>query len=251
MTHADNDVTYPGGTVRLYVPEPLDETELNLGEDQSHYLANVMRAKTGQRVRIFNGTDGEWLAMIQAITKRHVTVRLEKKIRRPAPEPEVTLLLAPIKRTPFDYVIQKAVELGVARIIPVLTERTIVARVNLERLQANAIEAAEQSDRLTVPEIAAPAALGTSIRGLAAGTSVIFCDEAGDAAPLAQALSKMPLGPMAILTGPEGGFSPQERAMLRGQTFVIPVSLGPRILRADTAALAALAVWQSTHGDWK
>src|SRR5581483_308906 len=144
--------------------------------------------------------------------------------------------------------VQKATELGVSRLMPVFTRRTIVSRVNAERLAANAIEAAEQSDRLTVPDIAAPQRLDKVLHAWPADRTLYFCDEGGDAKPLAR-MAKA--APAAILTGPEGGFDPAERALLRALSFVVPVTLGPRILRADTAALAALAIWQSTAGDWR
>jgi 16S rRNA (uracil1498-N3)-methyltransferase len=157
------------------------------------------------------------------------------------------LLFAPIKKTPSDYLVQKATELGASRLQPVFTRRTIVTRVNEERLAANAIEAAEQSGRVSVPEIGAPSDLDKALAHWPKDRPLYFCDEGGDAQALAKAAKP---GPAAILTGPEGGFDPAERAMLRGLPFVVPVTLGPRILRADTAALAALAIWQAVAGDF-
>jgi len=251
MPQEPNDLTYPGGLTRLFVERILSPQEpLSLGEAQSHLVAHVLRAKTGDRVRLFNGRDGEWSATIAAIAKRTVTLTLEAQTRRQEGVPDLWLLLAPIKKTPLDYIVQKATELGVARITPVITRRTIVERVNLDRMRANAVEAAEQSGRLTVPDIAEPLDLAKALSGWNTNRKLMFCDEARDAQPASIALAKQPRGPWAILTGPEGGFDPAEREMLRGLSFVVPVSLGPRIMRADTAALAAIAVWQSTQGDW-
>ena len=164
-----------------------------------------------------------------------------------ADAPDLWLVFAHIKKTPSDYLTQKATELGVALLQPVMTRRTIVARVNAERMAANAIEAAEQSGRLSVPEIRETVSLEKLLAAWPKGRRLYFCDEGGEAEPLAKAARG---APAAILTGPEGGFDPAERAMLRGFDFVTPVTLGPRILRADTAALAALAIWQSVKGDW-
>jgi 16S rRNA (uracil1498-N3)-methyltransferase len=147
--------------------------------------------------------------------------------------------------------VQKATELGASRLIPVFTRRTIVTRVNLERMRANAIEAAEQSDRLCIPEIAEPLTLQSLLYDWPHERTLLYCDEAGSAIPISDAVQGMPTGPCAILTGPEGGFEPAERDAIRALTGVVAVSLGPRILRADTAALAALAVWQSLKGDWR
>jgi 16S rRNA (uracil1498-N3)-methyltransferase len=245
------DLTEPGGLTRLYVEHRLTPgAELALGEDQSHFLANVLRAKPGDALHLFNGRDGEWRGTIAAIKKRAVTLHIEKQTAPQSGVPDIWLCLAPIKRTPLDYITQKAAELGVARIKPVLTRRTIVERVNVDRMRANAIEAAEQSGRLTVPEVDEPVSLDKLISGWKSDRRLVFCDEAREAPPAAEALRNAARGPWAIIIGPEGGFDPEERSLLRHQSFVVPVSLGPRIMRADTAALAALAVWQSSLGDW-
>jgi 16S rRNA (uracil1498-N3)-methyltransferase len=245
------DLTHSGGLTRLYVEPTLTAgTQLQLGEQQSHFLAHVLRAKAGDHLRLFNGKDGEWRAAVREVAKRSVTLIAEAQTRAQAGAPDLWLLLAPIKKTPLDYIVQKATELGVARIAPVITRRTIVDRVNIDRMRANAIEAAEQSGRLTVPEIAEPRDLAKIIDGWKAARRVMFCDEGGEAPPAVAALAKLPRASWAILTGPEGGFDPAEREMLRRLSFVVPVSLGPRIMRADTAALAAIALWQSALGDW-
>ena len=245
------ELTEPGGLTRLFVEAPLAAGgELTLGEHQSHYLAHVLRARPGDVVRLFNGKDGEWRATIAAIGKRAVTIALAGPTSPQIGVPDIWLCVAPVKRTPLDYVTQKATELGVARIQPVITRRTIVARVNLERMRANAIEAAEQSGRLTVPDVAEPVSLDKLLSSWSDERRLIFCDEAGEAPPAAEALRNAARGPSAIIIGPEGGFDPTERSRLRQLPFVMPVSLGPRIMRADTAALAALTLWQAMLGDW-
>jgi 16S rRNA (uracil1498-N3)-methyltransferase len=207
-----------------------------------------MRAKPGERLSLFNGRNGEWLAEIASVSKRSVTLACLQRTEKQAGVPDLWLLFAPIKKTPADYLTQKATELGASLLQPVMTRRTIVTRVNSERMAANAVEAAEQSGRLTVPDIRAAVPLEKALSAWPKQRRLYFCDEGGGAEPLAAAVEP---GPAAILTGPEGGFDPAERAMLREKAFVIPVTLGPRILRADTAALAALAIWQSVVGDWK
>lgn len=245
------DLSEPGGITRLFVEVPLTGGDrVALPEAQAHFLTNVLRARGGDRLRVFNGRDGEWSARIAEIAKRALTLEIESQTQQQAGVPDLWLLLAPIKKTPLDYIVQKATELGIARIQPVMTRRTIVDRVNLERMRANAIEAAEQSGRLSVPEVAEPIDLAKLTASWNSSRRIMFCDEGGDALPAADALSKAEGNSWAVLTGPEGGFDPAEREMLRGLNFVTPVSLGPRIMRADTAALAALTVWQSTLGDW-
>jgi 16S rRNA (uracil1498-N3)-methyltransferase len=239
----------PGGRVRLFVEGALGAgVEVSPGEGPAHYLLHVMRAKPGDRLRLFNGRDGEWTAEIAELKKNRVRLTALKQIVPQTASPDVWLVFAPIKKTPADYVVQKATELGVSVLQPVMTRRTIVSRVNLERMRANAVEAAEQSERLDVPEIREAVPLEKLIASWPQERRLIFCDEGGDAQPLARALTNDTAKSYAILSGPEGGFDPAERDMLRAQSFVVPVTLGPRILRADTAALAALAVWGSVKG---
>jgi 16S rRNA (uracil1498-N3)-methyltransferase len=243
------DLTEAGGRIRLHVNADLGAgAGVMLSDGQAHYLLHVMRARIGDRLRLFNGRDGEWVAEVAATAKRGVTVTALACTVPQSQVPDLWLCFAPVKKTPADYLAQKATELGVAKLQPVFTRRTIVTRVNEERLAANAIEAAEQSDRLSVPQIAAPATLEKLLAGWPEDRVLYFCDEGGDARPLG-AVART--APAAILTGPEGGFDPAEREMIRTQKFVVPVTLGPRILRADTAALAALSVWQSVAGDWR
>ena len=242
------EITEAGGKLRLYVDAELGEgMAVAASEAQAHYLLHVMRARAGERLALFNGRDGEWLAEIGAVSKRGVSLKCVNRSQAQAGAPDLWLVIAPIKKTPSDYQTQKATELGVQLLQPVMTRRTIVSRINLERMAANAVEAAEQSGRLSVPEIREAMGLEKLLAAWPKERRLYFCDEGGDAQPLAKAAKP---GAAAILTGPEGGFDPSERDLLRGLPFVTPVTLGPRILRADTAALAALAIWQSVSGDW-
>jgi len=246
------ELTEPGGRVRLFVEADLGSgLRLAPTDGQAHYLLHVMRAKAGDHVRLFNGRDGEWRARLAEVGKRNCILECEAQTAPQRAVPDLWLVFAPVKKTPADYLTQKATELGVSRLQPVNTRRTIVSRVNLERMRANAIEAAEQSDRLSVPDIGELTELEKLLAGWPPNRRLLFCDEGGDARPIADALSGAGAEPWAVLTGPEGGFDPQERARVRALPFVVPVSLGPRILRADTAALAALTVWQALHGDWR
>ena len=247
-----SDLKEAGGLTRLFVTAALEPgVRIALEDGQSHYLLHVLRAGAGDRVLVFNGRDGEWQGEIASATKRGVTLTAMRQTLPQAFGPDVWLVFAPVKKTPSDYLVQKATELGAAKLQPIFTRRTIVSRVNEERLRANAVEAAEQSARLTVPEIGATVALEKLLPAWPRQRRLFFCDEGGDAKPLAGAARTEGAGPAAILTGPEGGFDPAERDVLRAQPFVTPVTLGPRILRADTAALAALAIWQSVSGDWR
>ena len=234
--------------LRLFVAEDLAEgASMPLNADQSHYLANVMRAKIGEEVWLFNGRDGQWLARLDQITKRNVTVMVERRDRPQAPEPDVWLLSAPIKRERLDLITEKATEMGVSHLWPVMTQHTVNHRLNLDKMQAHLREAAEQCERLTIPELHPPAALAQALEGWDPARPVIYLDEHG-ADPIAAVVAAIPKGtPLAVLIGPEGGFSQAERTWLRGLPMVRPVSMGPRILRAETAVCAALAVIQALH----
>ena len=268
---SDNELTYDGGKLRLYVEASLGTgAAVTPDEPQAHYLLHVMRAKAGDRITLFNGRDGEWAAHVASVTKRTCSLECDRQLRPQHGEPDLWLCFAPIKKTPADYVVQKATELGVAVLQPVFTRRTIVSRVNLDRMRANAIEAAEQSERLTVPACREPLSFDKLLATWPRDRRLYFCDEGGDALPIADAVRNPPPlveegeiilsasparevapEPAAIFTGPEGGFDDYERAALRALPFITPVTLGPRILRADTAALAALTIWQSIKGDWR
>ena len=240
-----SDLHLPGGKVRLLVEAALATgVRVALNQPQSHYLLHVMRARVGDRAILFNGRDGEWLAVVAEATRRDCVLACEGRVREQTQDDDLWLVFAPIKKTPADFLTQKATELGVSLLQPVITRRTIVRRVNVERMRANAIEAAEQSDRLTVPEIRAPLDLARLLGRWPAERKLLFCDEAG-APPIGEVLANARPAPWAVLTGPEGGFDAAERALIRALPATVPVSLGARILRADTAALAALAIWQA------
>ena len=250
----DGIVEEPAGKVRLFVEAPLAATaRVVLSDSQSHYLLRVMRAGVGDHVLLFNGQHGEWRAEIVEAKKHAAALSCRAQTMTQLDVPDLWLAFAPIKKTPADYVAQKATELGVRVLQPVLTRRTIARRVNTVRLRANAIEAAEQSGRLSVPVVREATTLDALLKSWPRDRRLVFCDEAGDAEPIADALANAKgVGQAwAVLTGPEGGFDPEERALVRAHPFVVPVSLGPRIIRADTAALAALALWQAIVGDWR
>jgi 16S rRNA (uracil1498-N3)-methyltransferase len=238
--------------IRLHVPHDLaPEAELVLDEGQSRYLSSVMRRGVGDEVLVFNGRDGEWRAAIATIGKRAVTLRLVIQERPQALGPDLDLIIALVKRARIETIVEKAAELGARRVRLAVTERTNADHTNVGRLQAIAAEAAEQTGRMDVPEVVAPEKLEKMIAGWDVARSLLFCDEAGDAKPVLQALEGAKAGPWAILIGPEGGFSPAERDALRNLPYATPATLGPRILRADTAAISALTLWQAAQGDWR
>jgi len=242
-------------TIRVFVDADLPgEGTLQLGKDQSHYLTNVMRLKVGAALLVFNGMDGEWLAQVSCAEKRAVTLSLTERTKEQTPEPDLWLIFAPIKKARLDFIAQKATELGVSHLQPVYTRRTIVDRVKTERLHANAVEAAEQCERLTVPTTADPEKLETLLRKWPQDRKIMFCDEtlSGEAAHTALSKSgvKNEREPWAIIIGPEGGFDDSERTKIREHPNTTVVALGPRVLRADTAAMAAISLWQSALGDW-
>ncbi|MEY2885071.1 MAG: hypothetical protein RL490_2795 [Pseudomonadota bacterium] len=219
---------------------------LTLPPPQSHYLAQVMRRQPGDFVRLFDGASGEWAARVVTVGKKAVVVTLEAQSAPQEAVPDLWLCAAPLKRGRIDWVAEKACELGVARLLPVITRRTIVDKLNLERLNAHMVEAAEQCGRTALPELAEPVTLTTLLAAWPAERSLIFADESGGEA-LVTLCARAP-APAAILIGPEGGFTPEERAAIRAVPQALAASLGPRILRADTAAVAAVAVWQALAG---
>ena len=236
--------------VRLFVQGPLQaEVAVAPTLDQSRYLTQVMRLKLGDSLLVFNGVDGEWRCVIAEILKKGVVLRPEEQVRPQATGPDLLLLISVVKKSALEFAVEKATELGARRIGLVVTHRTQVQHVRMDRLDAIAIEAAEQTGRLDVPMVDDPAKLGDLLDGWETGRRLMFCDETGGA-PAMAALAEAGGGPWAVLIGPEGGFSPEERARLRALPFTTAVSLGPRILRADTAAIAALTLWQAAVGDW-
>jgi 16S rRNA (uracil1498-N3)-methyltransferase len=236
--------------IRLYVTHGLTSgPRLALAAEQAHYLTHVMRLKDGDELLVFNGRDGEWRARIAAVGKRACELEVLDRTRAQTTGPDLDLVVALVKRGRLETIVEKAAELGARRVRLAITERTNAERTNVARLAAIAAEAAEQTGRLEVPEIAAPQKLGRLLSEWPADRPLMFCDEAGEAPPALAALADLDAGPWAVLIGPEGGFSPKERAAIRALAAVVPVSLGPRILRADTAAIAALTLWQAALGD--
>lgn len=242
---------YDFRTQRLFVTAPLTtQMELVLSREASHYLTSVLRMAVGEALLVFNGIDGEWLGKIVKADKKSVALRLDRQTRAQTRAPDIDYIFAPLKHARLDYIVQKAVEMGAGRIRPVITRHTQSTRVNLERMQANIIEAAEQCGILSVPELCEEAKLADVIAAWDPARKLILCDERADAKDPISVLREIPKGPLAILIGPEGGFSAEERENLLALPYVIRLSLGPRILRADTAGVAALALVQSVCGDW-
>jgi 16S rRNA (uracil1498-N3)-methyltransferase len=237
----------PSSLPRLYVEQALAADALMTLEGQpANYLGAVLRLAAGAQVKLFDDRTGEWLAEIVEAGKKRVTLRIAQHLREREAVPDLWLLFAPIKRGRIDWVAEKASELGVARVVPVLTRRTIVERLNSERLFAHMVEAAEQCERTALPELADAVKLERLLADWPAERTLLFADEQGGL-PLAEAAAR---GPAAILIGPEGGFTPDEREAIRALAQARAVSLGPRILRADTAAVAAVSVWMAAAGDW-
>lgn len=236
--------------IRLFIDAPLGSGQVVTLSDQAHYLFSVMRQSIGDTVFLFNGRDGEWQAEITHITKRTAALNC---LHQSAPQqnpPDIWLLFAPIKKTRTDFIVEKAAELGASRILPVQTQYTNSARIRADRLQAHAVEAAEQCGGTFVPEIVELKRLDAVLSNWPDNRKILFCDETLTARPILEALSAEQAGPWAILIGPEGGFSTTEAEAIRDMAQTVPVTLGPRILRADTAAVSALTVWQTTLGDW-
>ncbi|MEP7129497.1 MAG: 16S rRNA (uracil(1498)-N(3))-methyltransferase [Sphingomicrobium sp.] len=237
----------PKSLPRLFVRQPLaEDVRVELDAGQANYLGNVLRMGAGDPLLLFDGSSGEWLARITESGRKRMVLTAECRTRDPETIPDVWLAFAPVKRAQTDWLVEKATELGVARLLPVMTRRTVAERVKIERLQAIAIEAAEQCGRTRLPEIADPLPLAKLLDERDAARILYFADESGGEA-VAKAFRP---GPALILTGPEGGFSEEERVAIRAAPNSVPVSLGPRILRAETAALAALAAFMTVAGDW-
>jgi len=257
---------YDFRATRLYVDAPLQaDARVPLDRDAVNYLRNVLRLESGAGFVLFNGRDGEWRATLEAEGKRNAAAALEEQLR-PQPSPtDLHYLFAPIKHARLDYMVQKAVELGVSKLQPVLTQHTQAQRVNLERMRANAIEAAQQCGVLSIPDIGEPVELSSAVGRLNEARTLIFCDEEADVTDPVAALSAVRpppsalvpadagagATPLAVLIGPEGGFSQEERELLLKRPNTITLALGPRILRADTAAVAALTLVQAVLGDWR
>ncbi|RYD43341.1 MAG: 16S rRNA (uracil(1498)-N(3))-methyltransferase [Sphingomonadales bacterium] len=237
----------PASTPRLFVDLPLGPDAVPMIDGPAaHYLLNVMRMKAGDPILLFDNISGEWLAVVADAAKRSLTLRVERQTKAIEQVPDLWLCFAPVKKARLDWIIEKATELGVSHLQPVITERTIVERVKRERLEAQIVEACEQCGRTAIPTLAEPVKLPQLLKDWPAGRALLFADEAGGA-PLASVDAP---APAAILTGPEGGFTARERELLTGHPAVRRIALGPRILRAETAAITAVGVWMAQHGDW-
>jgi 16S rRNA (uracil1498-N3)-methyltransferase len=236
----------PKSLPRLFVRQPLAQwQELEIDGGPAHYLANVLRLNEGAELLVFDGASGEWLARIVLARRGRLKIRVENKTREPETIPDVWLAFAPVKRAQTDWLVEKSTELGAARLVPVMTQRTIAERVRLDRLQSIAIEAAEQCGRTRLPDIVESQPLARFLQSL--DRPLYFADEQGGDAMI----SAFKAPPAAFLIGPEGGFTDEERAVIRSTANAVPISLGPRILRAETAALAALAAYMTLAGDWR
>ncbi len=234
---------------RLYVPETLcQDAGIDLPQSQAHFLGKVIRKNVGDLVRVFNGADGEWLANINLLSKRNAKIIILEQLRPAYTPPDVWLLFAPVKKARNHFIVEKATELGVVRLHPIMTGRT-TSSIKTDKMEAQIIEAAEQTERLDLPQVCAPLKLEQVLSGWDPSRALIFADEEGGGQPAVEALANIK-PPCAIIIGPEGGFTPEERDLLRSKKYVTPISLGPRILRADTAALSTLAIWQAVSGDW-
>jgi len=237
---------------RLFVEARLEAgARFECTPEQANYLLNVLRLRSGDEILVFNGREGEWRARLVDVAKRRCALACSEQTRAQLAGPDIHYLFAPLKHARLDYMVQKATEMGAARLQPVLTRRTIAARVNGGRMRANAIEAAEQCGILWVPEIGAPMPFQTLLESWERERRLVFCDEAAEVASPLAALQELSPGPLAVLIGPEGGFDAAERAALVKAPFTLAVSLGPRIMRADTAAVAALALVNAVAGDWR
>ena len=238
----------PKSTPRLFVEQPLGERiEVHIHGNAAHYLLGVMRLKAGAPVKLFDNISGEYLATVSSVGKRDLVVTVEAKLRGRESVPDLWLCQALVKKDRFDWIAEKACELGVARFVPVLTARCVVDKVKEDRLAAHMIEAAEQCERTALPEIAPLNKLDSLLKSWPDGRTLYFCDERGGE-PFGAVATP---GPAAVLIGPEGGFTDEENAAIRAHPLARAVSLGPRILRADTAAVVALSVWMAAQGDWQ
>jgi 16S rRNA (uracil1498-N3)-methyltransferase len=238
----------PRSTPRLFVEGPLAPGPLSLSGPPAHYLVGVMRTKPGDPVRLFDDVTGEWLASASSVGRRDLVLDVTERLAPREAVPDLWLLAAPLKKGRVDWMAEKACELGVARLVPVVTRRTVVDKPNTERLRAHMIEAAEQCGRTALPEVAEPVKLQPLLRDWPAERALFFADEQGGV-PALDAMRARP-GAAALLIGPEGGFDDEERAAIRACPQATGITLGRRILRADTAAAAAVALWMAAAGDW-
>ena len=245
-------MTEPAPRHRLYVDADLAAgAEVWVTEQQAHYLLHVIRLTIGAEIALFNGRDGEWRARIAETGKKKACLAALDQLRPQRSESDLWLLFAAVKRARIDLIVEKATELGVSVLQPVFTERTVMSRVGEDRLAAISMEAAEQCERLTLPELRSPLSLQGALAKWPEGRVLMMMDETGGGKPIAEALADLPPGPAALLVGPEGGFAKSELDALSRLPFAVRVGLGPRILRADTAVIAALSCYQAIRGDWR
>lgn len=238
----------PQSAPRLFIDATLAEGPIRIDGPQAHYLAGVMRLKPGEAIKLFDDRTGEWAAVATSVGRRDVMLDVTTQLRPREAVPDLWLCAAPIKKGRIDWVAEKACELGVARLVPVLTQRTIIDRLNGERLRVHMVEAAEQCGRTALPELAEPVKLTALLRDWPADRALFFADETGGTPALSAMRAHR--GPAAILIGPEGGFDPAEREAIRALPQAVGIGLGPRILRAETAAAAAVTLWMGAAGDW-
>ncbi|MES2097264.1 MAG: 16S rRNA (uracil(1498)-N(3))-methyltransferase [Pseudomonadota bacterium] len=238
----------PRSTPRLFVDREIVPGSLRIDGPAAHYLISVMRTKAGDPIKLFDDISGEWLGVANTVNRRDLILDIADHLRAREPVPDLWLCAAPLKKGRIDWLVEKACELGVGRFVPVVTRRSVVEKLKAERLRAHMIEAAEQCDRTALPELADAVKLDALLRDWPEGRTLLFADELGGA-PAAQAMAAHK-GPAAILIGPEGGFDDSERAAIKALPQAVAIGLGPRILRAETAGLAAVAVWMSAAGDW-
>lgn len=238
----------PRSTPRLFIDDPLAPGQRRIDGPAAHYLLSVMRLKAGDPVKLFDDRTGEWLGVVAVTGKRDLHLDVTDHLRPREPVPDLWLCAAPLKKGRVDWLAEKACELGVDRLLPVVTRRTVVDKPNTERLRAHMIEAAEQCGRTAIPSVAEPVKLPALLRDWPDDRTLFFADEAGGVP--AHAAMQARAGPAAILIGPEGGFDDDEREMIRGVAQAVGITLGPRILRADTAAAAAVSLWMAAAGDW-
>lgn len=238
---------------RLFIDAPISQGRVvELTKEQAHYLGTVLRKSIGDNLRVFNAEAGEWRAEILSLSRKGGEIETTQQLRAPKLSPDIWLCFAPVRKHRTAFIIEKGTELGASQFHPLQTERTQFPKLNVDKARLQAIEAAEQTERLDVPFIhnIHQGGINDYLGGWNINRPLIFADEAGDAPPAQHVLNALPNGPAAILIGPEGGFTARERDILRAQSFVKPISLGPRILRADTAALSLLTLWQAARGDW-
>ena len=237
---------------RLFVANDIEaDAEIALAPAQAHYLMHVLRLSEGAEILVFDGKNGEWRAEIVKARKAACCIKMLQKVREQTAAQDVHYAFAPLKQARLDYMVQKATEMGASVLRPVITAHTVVPRLNLEKMRANAIEAAEQCGILTVPSIDPPVKLEALLKACQKSRTIVFCDERAAIAPPLEAIAKLREHKITALIGPEGGFSVSERELLLSKAFVCPISLGPRIMRADTAAVAVLALVNSVLGDWR